>query len=110
MTTIFPVPMKIQALALHRGAISIMIDLACNEPEIWVPLVADGKDETDQLTGYLRLEKRITQGPGLTTYAAVEVRPPHDPPPNPATLKTLFQWPSLEDYVALSQGLNVHLR
>ena len=70
---------------------SLMVDLACNEPEIWVALVADGKDELGDVCGYLRLVNRLTQQPGLTTYAVVEARPPHDPPPNPATLKTLFQ-------------------
>lgn len=101
---IFPIPVLSRSFALGRGALSITLDLACFEPEVWIALVADGKDEQGAIVGYLRLERRITLQPGLTTYAAVEVRPPHDPPPNPASFQTLFQWPSLAVYESLLQS------
>ncbi len=102
----FPISVGARALALYRGAVAIMVELACNEPELWIALVADGKDETGEVAGYLHLVKRITLEPGLSTYAVVAVRPPHDPPPNPATFRTLFQAPSLADYGALLQLKN----
>lgn len=104
-TLLFPIPLDAKAFALGRSAIAITIDLACFEDELWLPLVADGKHERecDQIMGYLLLQKRVTQRPGLTTYAVVEARPAHDPPPNPASLKTLFQWPLLGDYEELLQ-------
>jgi len=104
MHIFFPVPINAKVFALGRGALSMTVDLACNEPEIIVPMVADGKDELGDVIGYLVLSKCVTQQPGLATYAVTAVRPPHDPPPNPATLTTLFQWPSLADYVGLLQS------
>lgn len=99
-----PVALDASAFALARGAISITLDLASNEPELWIALVADGKDELGDIVGYLRLVKKLTQRPGLTTYAAVEARPPHDPPPSPASFQTIFQWPSLAGYESLSRS------
>jgi hypothetical protein len=100
----FPVVLDASAFALGRGAVSITLDLASNEPELWIALVADGKDECGDIVGYLRFAKRLTQRPGLSTYAVVEARPPHDPPPNPASFQTIFRWPSLAAYESLSRA------
>ncbi len=104
---VFPLPMHIRAVVLHSGALALMVDLASNEESLWIALVADGKDEDGPVIGYVRMEKRLTQRPGLTTYAAVEVRPSHDPPPNPASFRTLFRWPSLGACVSLLQWRTV---
>lgn len=103
---IFPLPFPSRVLLSGRPAIAITVDLPCFEDELWLPLVADGKHEQGQgeVTGYLRLQKKVTLRPGLTTYAAVEARPASDPPPNPAAFRTLFQWPSLADCAALLQS------
>lgn len=103
--TVFPLPFPSRALLAARPAIAITVDLPCFEEELWLPLVADAKHEPGQgeVTGYLLLQKKVTLRPGLTTYAAVAARPAHDPPPNPAAFRTLFQWPSLEDCAALLQ-------
>lgn len=102
---IFPIPLQSKVLCLARPAISILIDLATYEDEIWIALVADAKHErpTDEIVGYLRLEKRITQQPGLTTYAVVQACSADFPPPNLPPLKTIFQWPSLGEYAQLPQ-------
>ena len=93
MNTFFPIPLDAKAFALSRSAMALTIDLASFDEELWIALVADAKHEegVGDITGYLRLKKRLTQRPGLTTYAVVEARPAHDPPPNPASLQTLFQ-------------------
>jgi len=105
----FPIPVPAKALILNRPAIALLIDLACYDEELWVALVADGKEEFAErpFVGYLRLQKRVTQQPPLTTYAVVEARPASDPPPNPASLTTIFQWPSLGDYEQLLQERSV---
>ncbi len=102
---IFPIPLQSKVLCLARPAISIFVDLASYEDEIWIALVADAKHErpTDEIVGYLRLEKRITQQPGLTTYAVVQACSADSPPPNLSPLKTIFQWPSLGEYEQLPQ-------
>ncbi len=102
---IFPKSVPVKALVLHRPALALLVDLACFDDELWVALVADGKHEQESfpVVGYLRLQKRVTQHPPLTTYAVVEARPASDPPPNPASLTTIFQWPSLADYERLQQ-------
>lgn len=108
MHSFLPIPLDAKAFALGRSAVAFTVDLACFDDELWLPLVADAKHEkgVGDITGYLRLQKRLTQRPGLTTYAVVEARPAHDPPPNPASFQTLFQWPSLADYAALMQSGN----
>ncbi len=95
----FPMRMPATALVLNRPAMSLLVDLASFEEELWVALVADGKHESDSfpVVGYVRLQKRLTQHPPLTTYAVVEARHASDPPPNPASLMTIFQWPLLAD-------------
>ncbi len=102
---IFPIPLQSKVLCLVRPAISILVDLATYEDEIWIALVADAKHErpTDEIVGYLRLQKRVTQQPGLTTFAVVEARSADSPPPNLSPLTTIFQWPSLADYELLPQ-------
>ena len=102
---IFPIPLQSKVLCLARPAMSILIDLASYEEDVWVALVADAKHErpTDEIVGYLRLQKRITQQPGLTTFAVVEARSADSPPPNLSPLTTIFQWPSLGDYEELPQ-------
>ncbi len=107
----FPMQMPATALVLNRPAMSLLVDLACFEEELWVALVADGKHEADShpVVGYVRLQKRLTQHPPLTTYAVVEARPASDPPPNPASWTTIFQWPSLGDYERLVQEGSVHV-
>lgn len=97
---IFPIPLQSKVLCLLRPAISILVDLACYEDDVWIALVADAKHErpTDEIVGYLRLQKRITQQPGLTTYAVVEARSAESTPPDLSPLKTIFQWPSLSEY------------
>lgn len=94
---IFPLQIPGRVLLLGRPGLAFTIDLPCFDEELWLPLAADGKHEKGVAdpVGYLLLRKRITLQPGLTTYAVVEARPPHDPPPNPASWKTVFQWPEL---------------
>jgi hypothetical protein len=102
---IFPLPLPSRVMVAARPALALTVDLPCFEPELWLALVADGKHETGvgDVVGWLLLEKRLTQRPGLTTYAAVAVRPASDPPPNPAAFQTVFQWPSLAVCAALLQ-------
>lgn len=106
---IFPIPLQVSALALARPALALAIDLPTFEGDLWIALVTDAKHESeaDPIVGYLRLERRLTQQPGLTTYAVVEARPAGDPPPNPASLTTIFRSPSLADYERLWQGRSV---
>jgi hypothetical protein len=90
----FPVPVLTTGLLLHRPGLALLVDLPTGLDEVWMPLLADGADEAYTgagVLGYLLLRKRATQRPGLTTFAAVAMRPEHDPPPNPATYQTLFQ-------------------
>ncbi len=101
----FPLSVPAKALMLNRPAMALMVDLPCFEDELWVAIVADGKHESEAhpVVGYVRLEKRLTQHSALTTYAVVEARPASDPPPNRASLTTIFQWPSLADYERLQR-------
>lgn len=101
---IFPIPLQSKVLCLARPAISILVDLASYEDEIWIALVADAKQErpTDEIVGYLRLQKRITQQPGLTTYAAIEARSSDSPPPTLSPFRAIFQWPDMEEYAQLT--------
>lgn len=97
---IFPIPLQSKTFILARPAISILVDLASYEDELWIALVADAKHEkpSDDFVGYLRLQKRVTQQPGLTTFAVVEARSADSPPPDLSPLTTIFQWPSLDKY------------
>ena len=103
---VFPVRFPARALVAARPALAITVDLPSFEDELWLALVADGKHETGfgEVTGWLRMRRCVTLQAGLTTYAAVEARPASDPPPNPATFQTVFQWPSLAACEALLQG------
>lgn len=103
---VFPVRFPARALVAARPALAITVDLPSFEDELWLALVADGKHEAGfgEVTGWLRMRRCVTLQAGLTTYAAVEARPASDPPPNPATFQTVFQWPSLAACEALLQG------
>lgn len=105
MSVMFPIPMPARAMLLGRPGIALLVDLPTFEGELWLPLLADGKHErdSDPILGYLLLRRCVTQRAGLTTYTVAAMRPPHDPPPNPAAFRTLFQWPSPEDCAALLQ-------
>lgn len=94
-TTTFPVPVLTSGLLLTRPGMALLVDLPLADEEIWITLMADAGQEGEDApaAGYLLLRKRLTQRPGLTTYAAVEARPAHDPPPNPATFRTIFPPP-----------------
>lgn len=48
---IFPLALPARAMVLGRSAITIMLDLACNDPDLWIALVADGKDEQGEVVG-----------------------------------------------------------
>ena len=103
MSVTFPIPVTARAMLLNRPGIALLVDLPTFEDELWLPLLADGKHErdSDPILGYLLLRRCVTQRAGLTTYTVAAMRPPHDPPPNPAAFRTLFQWPSPEDCAAL---------
>lgn len=102
MTLKFPLKLPANALALKRSAVAISIELPSIEPELWVQLTSDGRDETGPAVGYLLLRKKISLNPGLSLYAVEAVRPPHDPPPNPAAFRTVFPPPSLATHVSPS--------
>ncbi len=101
MNVAFPIPVITTGLLLAKPAIALLVDLPIDQEEIWIALAADGADEFNPppAVGYLLLRRRVTQRPGLTTFAVVALRPAHDPPPNPATFRTLFQPLSPEVYV-----------
>ena len=102
----FPVRLPSHALFLGRPAVALAFDLPCDDDELWLPLVADGKHEKGRgdVLGFLHLKKALTLQAGLTTYAVAGMRPAHDLPPNQATYSSLFQWPSLETCVELTQA------
>ena len=106
--TLFPVPVLTAGLLLGKPGIALLVDLPAGLDEVWLPLMADAFPdwEAADAIGYLQLKKRVTQRPGLSTFAVVAVRPAHDPPPNPATYQTLFQHLSPEAYVERLQLAN----
>lgn len=103
MDVTFPIPAPARAMLLIRPGMALLVDLPTFEDKLWLPLLADGKHErdSDPILGYLLLRRCVTQRSGLTTYTVAAMRPPHDPPPNPAAFRTLFQWPSPEGCAAL---------